>query len=886
MPGRFIKGLNFLWILIKQALLPKNIIRRKSMAELKYFFNTKLHPTLKEVGGKALSLIRTTRAGMPVPGGFVLCVAFFKPWTDTIKQTAEWKTLVKRPVKENCDMVKAIAEKLRFTGEQGSLLDEAPGELPETGVFAVRSSSPEEDLEGVSFAGMYETLLGTTRDKLEAAIARAYSSMFDFRVMEYKAQHNINLENASIAVIIQKQIASDVSGIGFSLNPLNNCYDEAVINASFGLGEAIVAGRVTPDSFVVEKVKMEILERNLGDKKTALHLAETGGILQKNNENPKARALTDEQILELTKLIKRCEDHYGLPVDIEWAYEAGKLYLLQARPITTYVPLFPEMITEPGERKSLYMDIMPLTQGFDDSLSILGGDIWAIVIEKLKRGSYPAGKDGYVLNLPGRQYWLLHNLFRGFGKKLGTGLPGMFDNAFKGHEEEIYAEYVSPKMTTLMKQGRKAQLGTILVLLPSVIKAMFRLEKEIQEMKDMFDDIIKQFKAMKNDRPFDELVECSFQAFDTAYSKFGVIASGLLAERKIKKMMKGTEAEELTNSILMDLPSNPTSAMGHAMLHLARFQEIQDTNDAFEFEKRVIDRSYSEEFLAALDDYMYKFGERGFKEIDVASKRMGERLDEFFLQLKSINITDNQMMIVTAKKEEALKKMREVAERKGKLKAFDKAVNTINKTYGHRETGKYLVVVMNGCLHRVALEIGDEFAARGRLKNREQIFDLYIEQISRAQKDMSLKLLPLIEENVKPLKIMERVKHFPCFIDSRGKIFSKIINPEEGDLEGIAVSSGVIKGKAKVLASPYEKPVEPGEILVAVATEPSWTPIFVNASGVVLEIGAGLQHGAIIAREYGLPCVSGLPGVTEIIRDGDLLEVDGTNGIVKILEPA
>ena len=128
---------------------------------------------------------------------------------------------------------------------------------------------------------------------------------------------------------------------------------------------------------------------------------------------------------------------------------------------------------------------------------------------------------------------------------------------------------------------------------------------------------------------------------------------------------------------------------------------------------------------------------------------------------------------------------------------------------------------------------------------------------------------------------MLHVKQFPSFIDSRGKIFRKIIGAEEGDLAGQAVSAGVVRGKAKVLASPYD---EPGEILVTVATEPAWTPVFVNASGVVLEVGGGLQHGAIIAREYGIPCVSGLPGVTEIIKDGDLLEVDGTNGIVKILE--
>jgi rifampicin phosphotransferase len=424
----------------------------------------------------------------------------------------------------------------------------------------------------------------------------------------------------------------------------------------------------------------------------------------------------------------------------------------------------------------------------------------------------------------------------------------------------------------------------IITMLPSVIKAMTNPVKQAEALKGISAGLMKEFKALKNDRPYDELVESAFASYDQVITRMSIFLAGQLADRKIRKLMKGTEAEELAESILMDLPSNPTSLMGHAMFALASFQEFQDTVDAEAFEKRIANRSYSKAFLTAFDDYLYNYGERGFKEIDVASKRTDEKLDEFFSQLKSIHLEDNQMLKVKARKKDALKKMRAVAPKKGRQKAFDKAINTINLTYGHRETPKYLVVIMNGGLRRVALAVGDEFVAQGRLEHRDQIFDLHKEQIAQAQKDKSMKLLPLIEENVKPYKLMKNVKQFPCFIDSRGKIFRKVIVAKDGDLAGQAVSTGLIKGKAKVLASPYEKPLEPGEILVTVATEPAWTPVFVNAAGVVLEVGGGLQHGAIIARGYGIPCVSGLPGVTDIIKDGDMLEVDGTNGIVKILK--
>lgn len=856
------------------------------MNEQIYSFTTKNVPLLGEVGGKAQSLIITTQAGLPVPKGIALSVAFFDEWTDAIKKTAEWKALLHNPVKDNCDKVKALAEKFRLTEDQSSLFNEAMGEFEGIDVFAVRSSSPEEDLVGSSFAGMYETFLGTTRPMLEESIAKAYSSMFDFRVIQYKAKNSINLEGTCISVIVQKQIASDVSGVGFSLNPLNNCYDEVMINASFGLGEAIVSGIVTPDTYVVEKVKMELLEKTVVDKKIALHLKVDGGIEEKQNKNSKDQALTDKQILELTELIKRTEDHYRFPVDTEWAYEKGQLYLLQARPITSYIPLFPEMVTKPGERKGLYMDLIALTQGFDESLSVLGSDIWSMVMDYMKEGTMPDGEEGIVLNINGRQYILMHNFFKMMGKRAGYALLNQYDNAFKGKEEEAYTEFVSNTMYPLLKQGKKATGKLLVSTVPFMIKTLLKPAKGAAEMNAIADNLTIKFKNMKNDKPYDELIQSSFESFRNIVSRMAVYYAGLLSNSKIKKMMKNTEAEDQTDALLMDLASNPTSAMGHAMFDLASFQEIQKTLNAKEFVQKIHERSYSSKFLNTWDDYVYTYGARGFKEIDIASPRLEEKLDEFFPQLKAINLKDNVLNHVTERKAKAITKMRAVAEKKGKLKAFNKNLKVIDMTYGLRETPKTLVIIMVGALRKIALDIGDEFVTQGRLKQRDQIFHLHKEQIAKAQKDTSLELLPLIEENLELYKLMKNVRQFPNFIDSRGKIYRNVLKAGEGDLAGMAISNGIVRGKAKVLATPYEKPLEPGEILVTVATEPAWTPIFTNASGVVLEIGGGLQHGAIIAREYGLPCVSGLPGVTKIIKDGDLLEVDGTNGIVKILEVA
>ncbi len=236
-------------------------------------------PQLSEVGGKALSLIRSTAAGIPVPAGFALSVAFLRPWTDQIKGTPEWRTLLTDPTPEHCGAVKLLAASLAFKPRQQTALDDAMGELGDVDLVAVRSSSPEEDLKGTSFAGMYATYLGTSRDQLAATIAMSYASMFDVRVMAYKQKNGLDLEGTCISIVVQKQLVSDVSGIGFSLNPLNNCYDETVIEASFGLGEAIVSGIVTPDRFVVDKVTRQIREKHINKKMIAMHLGDGGGVV-------------------------------------------------------------------------------------------------------------------------------------------------------------------------------------------------------------------------------------------------------------------------------------------------------------------------------------------------------------------------------------------------------------------------------------------------------------------------------------------------------------------------------------------------------------------------------------------------------------------------------
>ncbi len=842
-------------------------------------------PSLLKVGGKAKALIEATKYGLAVPEGIVLSVDFFEPWLSEIKGSDEFRVVLEDATKESCDKLKQLAVHMRFDPKQYEAFDNQMKDL-EGVLFAVRSSSPEEDLEGTSFAGMYETYLGTNRADIEGTVALAFSSCFDFRVMSYKKQNGLALENTSIAIVIQRQIASDVSGVGFSLNPINNAYDEVFINASFGLGEAIVSGLVTPDTYIYDAEEKIIIEKKVNKKDIRLSLNPNGGIYEEENEDKEKQALSDEQIIELSTLIKKCEEHYQKPMDIEWAFEKEVLYLLQSRPITTYLPFFDELLTKPRESKRFYIDLLMMTQGISEPMSVLGMDVWAKLIFVTKSGLLSVPINGTAPIINGREYLSVTAYQKVLGKKNGRKALDTYDGNIKKIFDDIHIEKYP---FNDKPEGTEGYIGRALKkalsMLPELFKALLSdTDKIVKNYKAHVEVFSNALNELDSNASVDLTVDEIMKNIGLLMSNVTPILAGMLAQQSIKKLFKNGEIDSELIALNMNLEGNPTSEMGKLLFTMAcsdAFKSIQSRDD---FIMQVESNTLPESFKKQYDQFMTMYSSRGFKEIDVATVRVYEDVGMVYDRLDEIITTENQNLVVKVKRDEAYNRLLKLAEEKGKEKKFIKAAARLKATFGYREYPKYMIVNAFSALHKICLEVAKQWVIDGRIEEPYHIFDLKVDEIAEAQSNVKFDIASARKRNLKGYKKVEHIKKWPLVIDSRGKIYQPKLEINDGDIVGNSIAPGFVTGKVKILHSPYEKSLNPGEILVVRTTEPSWTPIFTNAAGVLMEIGGPLQHGGIIAREYGIPCVSGLMGIMDLLNDGDLVEVDGNNGIVRLLE--
>ena len=849
-----------------------------------------------------------TQAGLAVPPGFVLSVSFFEPWFAAIEASSAWDAFASAgpdDLARACAALKVAGSGLSFCDEQRVAVDQALSDFPAKALFAVRSSSPEEDLEGSSFAGGYETVLGVTRATLSDAVRRAFLSCLDARVAIYKREHGFDPTRPSIAVVIQRQIASEVAGVGFSVNPIDNAYDDAVFSGNWGLGETVVAGIASPDTYVVDKVARTIRTREVGAKETSIWLGAEGGTTERRDPRHAELALRDDQVLMLTEEILKIEALYGKPMDIEWAFEGEQLHLLQARPITTVIPLPKEMITEPGAKKRLYLDATISVQGLLEPLSVMGTSI----LQALASAGYEqvAGMDlsrdidaSPIFALEGRLYVNLSILLHLIGKERYTKAYAIMDpvsaSAIAALDEAEYAAETYAKKSAILGVLNNLPDKAFNVLEGRLLPAHARrgCEKNIERFAK------RVLLLARTDASMVELArmamkELAHLAFDQLIP---LVVTARRAHGKIRELCEpiaGTS--DAVEALDRSLPGNVTVEMGLALEGLAdALRAAGVAPSASELAAGMRGEGLPSAFVEGWGAFLARYGHRGPGELDVASPRYREEPAMLLEQIAQLLRNDRPETAPGAVYERS---------RQARLRAFDELSGAVNahhgwlqtKRYeslyrvleslgGMRESGKFHMILIVDILRNMALERAKRLVEAGRLDRVEQIFALRIEDVDRVMGDAAVDVRALAAERSAFVRKLALCPRLPTLIDSRGRVIHPPrVEPKEGELAGQPVSVGVARGPVKVLAMPDEKPVEPGDILVARATDPGWTPLFVNAAAIVLEVGGLLQHGALVAREYGKPCVVGVERATERLSDGMMVEVDGAAGVVRLLQP-
>ena len=876
-----------------------------------YFFTFKDEslPTLDQVGGKGLSLITSKKQGFNVPQAVLLSTAFFHPWMEQLKASSAWQDFAQAGEDGRVVASKAVKEfcqTLAFSGEQKETLTEIYDYLQSEGIvlMAVRSSSPEEDLEGASFAGIYETVLGVTVNKLESAIKTCFASALDERVVAYKQQGGFDPLAPKIAVVIQKQIASEVSGVAFSLNPINNCFDECVINANFGLGETVVDGTITPDQFVVEKVTSEILKKTAGQKDVAIVLKADGGTETITPDSPTAFCLSDEQVLAITALTAQVESAYGKPMDIEWTYEDGQLYLLQARPITAYYKLPAEMMTEPGEQKNLYHDGTLTEQGLFENLSPLGGDLFLTLGRLITPGvpteDFMSIDRGMGFNSVGRYYTHFGRMLKILGKNNAVKTYRLTDSLGSQILDSMeLKEYIPKKLPKgFVKNLIKTGLGAMVFIRP-LMRANSKPDEYLQHYVDENERLRLAIKTeYERDASFEDFCLTSYLLVGAHMN--GVQLPALMASEpargKLKKMFKNEpeSVQEHLQSIVRSFPNNVTIEMGLLLNKLSQFPDVRQTDTAQEFLQKLDANQLSPEFMQQWQNFMDNYGFRGPKEVDIAAPRYYEKPGEVFAILKTMEGNDDSGLTPQAlfdsgakQRVESVQFLEEYLTKKSrrKVKAFRKSYKLLSNFAAYRESPKYYVVLVIDYLRRRALALGRQWVEAGRLDSADQVFDLLWDEFKQAEVDANLDIRRLAKTNRAYYSQFNPNNDPPVVIDSRGFIPKLPLQPrKENELVGTPVSSGVVSGKVKVLNRVDEKAILPGDILVTKATDPGWTTLFINAGGVLLESGGMLQHGASVAREMGKPCIVGIEDVTKNLKDDQVVLMDGGTGVIKIVE--
>jgi phosphoenolpyruvate synthase/pyruvate phosphate dikinase len=857
--------------------------------------------TLMTVGGKGANLGElSTIAEILVPEGFCVTTEAYKKITENnpelnslLDELTQVKATERKAISEVSAKIRLAIESIPIPGE---LEEDIARYLNENDAWAVRSSATAEDLPTASFAGQQDTYLNIIGKKaILQHISKCWASLFTDRAVTYRLQNGFDHRQVHLAVVVQKMVFPQAAGILFTADPVTGNRKVVSIDASFGLGEALVAGLVNADNYKVRNG--QVIDKKLATKKLAIYALPNGGTKEQaiEAEQQHKQTLTDEQIIQLEQTGRKIETHFGSPQDIEWCLvndtsDSYRIYIVQSRPITTLFPI-PKANDEEnhvyvsvGHNQMMTDAMKPLGLAFWNittprPMSIAGGrlfvDVTALLASSVTRQT--------ILNTFGQDPLLKDALMtlleRGdFIKLLPEDHPGKSEKA----------------ITTV---GFRTQVKNDPAIVADLIRnseASLEILKQTIQTKSgtaLFDFILEDIQQSK-------------KSLSDTQNLNGILAAMDAASWLNEKMKEWLGEINVADTISQSVPNNVTSEMGLALLDVADvirpypevikyLQQTKDDNFLDELVHRYRDTG-GRQTRDAINAWLNKYGMRCAGEIDITRTRWSEK-PITLVPLILTNLKNQEPGAARRKFEqglqEALQKEKELLERLtalpgGEQKAAEtkEMISLIRNFAGYREYPKYRMVSRNFVYKQALMKEAQQLVQANVIQEKEDVYFLTFEEFREVVRTHQLDH-SIIHQRKNDFKSFEKLTP-PRVITSDGEMITgryKRDNLPTGAIVGLAVSSGIIEGRARVITDMSAADFEDGDILVTVFTDPSWTPLFVSIKGLVTEVGGLMTHGAVIAREYGLPAVVGVENATRLIRDGQRIRVNGTDGYIEIL---
>jgi pyruvate,water dikinase len=873
------------------------------------------------VGGKGANLGEMTQAGFPVPPGFCVTTAAFRLFMQASGQADKIYHNLDSLAAGDVEGVRRMGQEVRTSlssvplpPEVESAIVAAWQELGVNDSYAVRSSATAEDLPDASFAGQQDTYLNIEgKEQLLKRVRDCWISLFTDRAILYRAQNHFPHRDVYLSVVVQRMILPDVSGILFTADPVSNNRQVISIDASYGLGEALVAGLVSPDLYKVDKRSHSITTK-IGDKQLAIHPKPEGGTYQEQitGKARHARVLDDAQVLALADLGVRIEAHYGKPQDIEWCMAQGQLYIVQARPITSLYPL-PQPAPQ-NDTLHLYFSFSH-AQVMTDPMPPMGIAFWRMLFP-FGKGKDRLSDNPYLTSAGGRIYVDLTPLLR--LPKLGQALPKLLRIADSLSAGAIRGVIQRTEFTKDGTRGHAKPTTLLRWLFPVLSGAIARIawlspDGAAEHLSAIMDTYIEKARAQLTTAPAGlPRLQVAEWLNATIFADHVIVMPSYIAAGMLSRVLLARLTRSLPNQpqIAADIEALGRGLSGNVTTEMDL--QVGDMADAARQSPALVQHLSqgdaqsalataptipgSEAFLAAWHRFIQRYGMRGPSEIDISRPAWVEQ-PASLLQVVIANLQHatpgahrTKHAQLAAEGKAAVVRL-EKAARHGPLGLIRapmvrRLARVARALIPVREHPKYMLIQLRGLIRDVILECAAMLQKQGRIDEIGDVWFLDWHELAAALENPSQELRTRIHARRQEY---QRFWHMvpPRVMTSNGEIPTVAHDQEgvpAGALAGSPVSAGIVEGKAKVILDPQRELLSPGEILVAPFTDPGWTPLFINASGLVMETGGLMTHGSVIAREYGIPAVVAVIDATKKIHTGQRIRVNGSEGYVEILE--